>query len=82
MPMTLKSEVREYIENIPKGTFNFRQYRRREQKPINLVFTTIDYVAQLPYLRAVTGPAAMVIFIPVFLGWLAYQCIKETLEGR
>lgn len=78
----MPSLLKEYIEYIPRGTFNFKKYRKSEMKPINLVFTTIDYVAQLPYIRAVTGPVAMVVFIPVFLVWLGYGCLKETLEGR
>lgn len=73
----IKSDLREYVETIPEGTFNYREYARCERKAINTTFTVIDYTAQLPYLRAVTGPAMLVVFVPTFVGWVAYRYLTE-----
>ena len=74
--------ITKVVKEIPKGTFNYRKYARSELKPINTYFTSIDYAAQLPYLKVVTNPLATVVFIPSFITWIGYQIIKETLDGR
>lgn len=78
--MQLKKMLVEHIRTIHHGTFNFNEYRRTELKSINLLFTTLDYIAQLPYLRLVTAPVIVLGGIPLFVLWVLWQIIMETLS--
>lgn len=78
----LVKNIHEYVTYIPRGEWSYKQYIHLQHKSLGGAWDKFEYVCQIPYVRAVTGPVGMLLAIPLLAIYIAIACIKETMEGR
>lgn len=71
----------EYIKYIPKGTFNYKRYKRNYHCKFNRdIDIFLEYMAQLPYIKVVTAPLVILIMLIEFLPIVAVVMSEHAID--
>ena len=71
-----------FCKKIPEGTFNYFKFKREfHGKTITSVDYIFEYIAQMPYLKIITGPLSFILYMVGFLLFIAYVYIEDYLRS-
>ena len=75
------NDVVKYVREIPNGTFSYNKFRKEnpQLKTISRLDVGFEYIAQLPYLRIVTGPIALVTYMTGFIAFVGYVYVSDLV---
>ena len=75
------SNVAKFVRSIPKGTFNYKKFCRDNQqmKTITSYDRAFEFAAQLPYLKLITYPVGLTMYITGLYAFIGYVYVSDLV---